>query len=158
DDEGRVKLERCLRLTLERDYEELAARSYANLTFHLVWRRSLVQATRVLREGLQYCAEHDLDAWTQYLRGMQARAHLYQGDWIGAEEQATAILRAPRTPISFRVPALVVLGLIRARRGDPGVEALLDEARDLAWATSEPQNTAPTAAARAEWRWLQGQQ
>jgi len=158
DESGRVKLERGLRLALEHDYEELVARSYANLTCHLVWRRSLVQATSYLRDGLEYCAEHDLDSWTQYLRGMQARAHLYQGEWIGAEDQATAILQAPRTPMAFRVPALLVLGLIRARRGDPGIEALLNEAHDVAWATGEPQNTAPTAAARDEWRWLQGQQ
>jgi DNA-binding CsgD family transcriptional regulator len=158
DEGGQGKLERGLRLALEHGYEELVARSYANMTCHLVWRRSFVQATRLLRDGLEYCTEHDLDSWMQYLRGMQARAHLYQGDWIGAEEQATAILQAPRTPVAFRVSALLALGLIRARRGDPGIEALLDEARDLAWATGEPQNTAPTAAACAEWRWLQGQQ
>jgi DNA-binding CsgD family transcriptional regulator len=157
DEAGRGKLERGLRLALERDYEELIARSYVNLTCHLVWRRSFAQATRALRDGLDYCAKRDLDSWTQYLRGMQARARLYQGDWSGAEDQATAILRSPWTPTSFRVPALLVLGLIRARRGDPGIEALLDEARDLAWATGEPQNTVPTAAARAEWRWLQGE-
>jgi DNA-binding CsgD family transcriptional regulator len=158
DEGGQGKLERGLRLALEHGYEELVARSYANMTCHLIWRRSFGQATRLLRDGLNYCAEHNLDSWTQYLRGMQARAHLYQGDWICAEDQATAISRAPQTPMAFRVSALLVLGLIRARRGDPGVEALLDEARDLAWATGEPQNGAPMAAARAEWRWLQGQQ
>ena len=45
---------------------------------------------------------------------------------------------------------------MRARRGDPGVQAALDEARDLAAATGEMQFISPVAAARAEWRWLQG--
>src|SRR5262249_27450804 len=55
-----------------------------------------------------------------------------------------------------RSPALCVLGLIRARRGDPRAETALDEARDMALATRESQYIAPTAAVRAEWRWLQG--
>jgi DNA-binding CsgD family transcriptional regulator len=157
DEGGQVTLERSLQLALEQGYEELVARSYANLTFHLVWRRRFAQATSSLRDGLEYCVEHHLDSWTLYLQGVQARAQLCQGDWSRAEELAATILRVPWTPTSFRVPALLAIGLIRARRGDPGVEALLDEARDLALATGEPQNIVPMAAARAEWRWLQAQ-
>jgi DNA-binding CsgD family transcriptional regulator len=60
-----------------------------------------------------------------------------------------------------RCPALLVLGQVRARRGDPGVQAALDEARDLALAAGFPRTGAmdsyvTIAAARAEWRWLQG--
>jgi len=49
-----------------------------------------------------------------------------------------------------------VLGRIRARRGDSSAEALLDEARDLALATGAMHRIEQVAAARAEWRWLQG--
>jgi DNA-binding CsgD family transcriptional regulator len=49
-----------------------------------------------------------------------------------------------------------VLAYVRLRRGDPGVEGLLDEERDLALATGALERIAPMAAARAEWRWLQG--
>jgi len=49
-----------------------------------------------------------------------------------------------------------VLGLVRARRGDPDVWTPLDEARALAEGSGELQRVAPVAAARAEARWLEG--
>src|SRR5262249_11713977 len=69
DEGGQIQLERSLQLALEQGYEELVARSYANLTFHLVWRRRFAQATSHLRDGLEFCVEHDLDSWTLYLQG-----------------------------------------------------------------------------------------
>jgi DNA-binding CsgD family transcriptional regulator len=55
-----------------------------------------------------------------------------------------------------RVVALSVLGLVRARRGDPGAEELFDEAWLLAEPTDELQRIEPAAAARAEAAWLAG--
>jgi DNA-binding CsgD family transcriptional regulator len=54
------------------------------------------------------------------------------------------------------VLALTVLGLVRARRGDPDVWAPLDEAWALAEPTGELQRIWPAAAARAEAAWLEG--
>jgi hypothetical protein len=54
------------------------------------------------------------------------------------------------------VDALVPLGLLQARRGDPDAAATLQEATDRAFATSELQWLAPVAAARAEHAWLAG--
>lgn len=51
---------------------------------------------------------------------------------------------------------LVVLALVRARRGDPGHAELLDEALALAEPTGELWRLGPVAAARAEAAWLQG--
>ena len=50
----------------------------------------------------------------------------------------------------------MVLGLVRARRGDPGVQELLDEAFELAWPTAELFRMAPVAAGLAEAAWLRG--
>jgi DNA-binding CsgD family transcriptional regulator len=52
---------------------------------------------------------------------------------------------------------LVVLGLVRARRGDPEVWPPLDEALALAEPTGELPRIAPAAAARAEAAWLEGE-
>jgi DNA-binding CsgD family transcriptional regulator len=52
--------------------------------------------------------------------------------------------------------ALIALGRLRARRGDPGVWSALDEARDLALRTGTVQRIAPMHAARAEAAWLEG--
>jgi DNA-binding CsgD family transcriptional regulator len=49
-----------------------------------------------------------------------------------------------------------VLGLVRARRGDPGQWAPLDEAWALAEPTGELPRLGPVAAARAEVAWLAG--
>jgi DNA-binding CsgD family transcriptional regulator len=58
--------------------------------------------------------------------------------------------------IAQRLPALVVLGLVRARRGDPGVGQLLDEAMRLALPTGELQRIGRVAAASAEVAWYRG--
>ncbi len=49
-----------------------------------------------------------------------------------------------------------MLGLVRARRGDPGAEAAFDEAWALAEPTGELPRLGPVAAARAEAAWLEG--
>ena len=56
----------------------------------------------------------------------------------------------------IRILALVVLALIRARRGDPGVQPLLDEAWSLGEQTGELPRIGPVAVARAEAAWLLG--
>jgi DNA-binding CsgD family transcriptional regulator len=156
DEAGRIKLERSLAIALEHGYEDHAARAYINLADNEVAFRHYAQATTYLEQGLAYCAEHDLDALEHSLRLCWALALLEQGNWAGAEEEATAILGVPWAPSVNRIPALTVLGMVRLRRGDPGVEAVLSELRDLALATGEMQQIAPMAAARSEWRWLQG--
>jgi DNA-binding CsgD family transcriptional regulator len=55
-----------------------------------------------------------------------------------------------------RIVALAVLGLIRARRGDPDPVSPLEEAWILARDTDELQRIEPIAAARAEALWLAG--
>jgi DNA-binding CsgD family transcriptional regulator len=70
-------------------------------------------------------------------------------------------LRVTWEDTTNRTPALLVLGQVRARRGDPGAQAALDEARDVAMDATvlragAMDNFVCIAAARAEWRWLQG--
>jgi DNA-binding CsgD family transcriptional regulator len=56
----------------------------------------------------------------------------------------------------LRILTLVVLALVRARRGDPEVATLLDEAWALAEPTGELFRMSPVAVARAEASWLLG--
>jgi DNA-binding CsgD family transcriptional regulator len=81
---------------------------------------------------------------------------LDEGRWAEAAESAAFVLRDPRTWPVPRVYALAVLGLVRARRGDPEVWPPLDQALALAAPTGELQQIAPAAAARAEAAWLEG--
>jgi ATP/maltotriose-dependent transcriptional regulator MalT len=156
NEKGQARMARGLQLALEHGYEEQVARAYGNLADISVKQREYAEAADYLQAGLTYCAEHDMDAMHNSMRAIQARMLLDQGDWTGAEEYITRLLSLPQIQAADRIPALLVLGLVRMRRGDPGVEAALDEARDLAAATGEMQCISPVAAARAEWRWLQG--
>jgi DNA-binding CsgD family transcriptional regulator len=154
DKRGREKLEQSLRIALEHGFEEHVARAYTNLAEHAVMFRDYVQAERHHADGIAYCTERDLDSWSLYMRGWRARARLDQGEWAEADADATAVLSVPQAPAAIRIPALIVLGRVRARRGDPGAWPVLDEARDLALSTGEMQRIAPMAAARAEAAWL----
>ena len=154
--DGFVKLERSLALALDADLEEHVARAYTNLSSRAVSARDYAAADRHLSAGLAYCEEHDLDAWAVYMTGWLACLRLGQGRWDEAADNATAVLRRPNVAIPSRIQPLVVLGRLRARRGDPDPWGPLDEALELAVRTEELQRLAPVAAARAEARWLAG--
>ncbi len=158
DEQGRAHLERSLQLALERGWEEHVARAYTNLACCAVSTRDYPLAERFLQEGLAYCAEHDLDSWGTYMRVWQARASFEQGSWDDAAQEATRVLERYRLPAAAKIPALVVLGWVRVRRGDPGSIPVLDEACTLALATGELQRIVPVAAACAEAAWLGGNQ
>jgi DNA-binding CsgD family transcriptional regulator/tetratricopeptide (TPR) repeat protein len=156
DERGRAYLERSLRLSLDRGWEEHVARAYNNLACCAVMNRDYPLAERFLQDGLAYCIEHDLDSWETYMEAWHARASFEQGRWDGAGSEAASVLARKRLPAAARIPALVALGWVRVRRGDPGGAELLDEARSLALATGELQRIVPVAAARAEAAWLRG--
>ena len=113
-------------------------------------------AQQYLDEGLTLCAERGIELHRLYLLSTRAHLELDQGHWADAADTAESVKRVPRTSTTPRIHALVVLGLLRARRGDPQVHELLDEARELAWPTGELHRIAPVAAAMAEAAWLRG--
>jgi DNA-binding CsgD family transcriptional regulator/tetratricopeptide (TPR) repeat protein len=154
-DEGR-KLEQGLELALRADLAEQAGRAYVVLVATAVGGRRYGLAARHLHAGLDYCSDRGLERDRRYLLASRARLELDQGRWAAASDAAAAVLRVPRTSVSPRIEALVVLGLVRARRGDPGRWAPLEEA----WALAEPTRELPrlrtAALARAEAAWLDG--
>ena len=116
-------------------------------------RRYDVAADRLAR-GLDYCSDHGLELFRLYLLSFRARLYLAQGRWAQAADTADMVLGIPRTSIHPRITALTVLGLVRARRGDPGHRPLLDEAWGLAQPSGMVSRIGPVAAARAEAAWL----
>jgi DNA-binding CsgD family transcriptional regulator len=97
-----------------------------------------------------------VELYLQYLLALRGRVELNQGRWTAAAESATAVLRIHRQSITPRINALVVLGLVRARRGDPEHAPLLEEAWLRAQPTGELGRLGWVAAARAESAWLAG--
>ena len=148
-------LERSLQLALASDMHDHAARAYANLAWQAVIDRDYARAGRYLDDGLGYAMHRDLDSWTFYMLGVRARRYLEQGRWQEAAADAGAVLEASRAAL-LRINPLLVLGLVRVRRGDPGGDELLGEARALAMPTGEVMRIGPLAAACAEAAWLKG--
>jgi DNA-binding CsgD family transcriptional regulator/tetratricopeptide (TPR) repeat protein len=153
---GKEQLERSLELALRAGLAEQVARAYVLLVGSAVASRRHGLATRHLQAGLEYCGDRGLERDRRYLLAYRARLALDQGRWGEASEDAAAVLRVPRTAVTPRIVALVVLGLVRARRGDPGPWTPLEEAWALAEPTRELPRLAPVAAARAEAAWLEG--
>jgi DNA-binding CsgD family transcriptional regulator len=156
DADGEAQLRESLRLALEHDLPEHAARAWTNLGSAGVQSRQYATALADLDAGIAYCIERDLDSWTLYMRGWRAKLHFEQGRWSLATDDADAVIHAAHVPAISRIPALAVLGHVRARRGDPGAAPILDDALTLATETGELQRIAPVALARAELAWLRG--
>jgi len=82
----------------------------------------------MIERGLDYCTGRGLDLWRLYLHDSRAEAHMQQGRFTEAVQTADLVLRNHETYLP-KFLALVVVGRVRARRGDPEVWRLLDEAR-----------------------------
>jgi DNA-binding SARP family transcriptional activator len=154
--EGRARLERSLALAQQAGLAEHAGRAFIHLAWAATRHRSHDAAERTRTLGLEYCREHGLDLFRVYLDAYGARSALDRGRWPEADTLAESVLRAPLASTLPRVIALVVLGLVRLRRGEPGAPELLDEASALAGPAGELQYIGPVAAARAEAAWLEG--
>jgi DNA-binding CsgD family transcriptional regulator len=154
DDRGRVHLEKSLALARAAALPEWIAGAFINLGSACGEVYRFADADRYLTEGIRYAAEHDLDYARHYMQAWLALTRLYQGRWGEAGEAARPVAENPHAAAISRIMALVALGRLRTRRGDPGAAAALDEALELALRTRTLQRLGPVRAARAEAAWL----
>ena len=110
----------------------------------------------MLEDGIAYTSERNLDFFRLFMLAHRARLELDSGRWTEAADGAAFLLQHPQLASITRLNALVVLALVRARRGDPDVWGPLEEAQRLATDTDELQRLYPVAAATAEALWLSG--
>jgi DNA-binding CsgD family transcriptional regulator len=113
----------------------------------------LPRSEQYLREHLVWADEHDL--WPYYSLSWLALVQAYTGRWDEATVTASDVLSKADDAIS-RISALVALGRIRARRGDPGAMDVLDEALELSRPGGHLQRLGHVHAARAEAMWIIG--
>ncbi len=154
DPEGWERLEESLRRALAGGFDEHAARAYTNLASAAVTQRETARAEVWLAAGIAFCSDRDLDSWRLYMTGWRARAALESGRFAAAADDAEWVVSRPGVAPVSRLSALVVLGLVRLRGGDPGGAALLDEAWAVAASSEELQRLVPAVVARAEAAWL----
>ncbi len=154
---GRGQLERSLALSVQEDLATDAGRAFINLASCLGCAGRWTDAIPHIESGIEYCRERGLEAWTKSLLGLRAESELALGQWGAAAETAGAILAAPRDQVLMPlVEALTVLALVRARRGDPEYQPLLNNARELVQNCGDLEALTLVANARAETAWLEG--
>ena len=117
--EGVEKLTRALELAGRAGLPEQVGHTYELLSLTFVLSRSHASANEYLDAGIRYCSEHGLELYRLYLLAYRARSELDQGRWSDAAATAAVVSRVPRASTMPRTIAQVVLGLVRARRGDP---------------------------------------
>jgi DNA-binding CsgD family transcriptional regulator len=149
-------LRRALDVALSAGLDEQAGRAFKNLYGKYVDEWRFAEAERYFIDGVAYCDEHDLGSGAAFLQGERVAALERTGRWDEAVALSTELLATADVPI-YRLRALVALGLIRARRGQPGAWEYLDEAAAAADACGEPQWIIVVRLARAEARWLHGE-
>jgi DNA-binding CsgD family transcriptional regulator len=129
------------------------ANAYTMLASGLAEMYELERAGQWAHEHLSFAGRHDLDLW--YVSSWLAAIHVYSGRWDEGASLAQQVLDGQVSTIS-RITALVALGRVRARRGDPGADEVLDEALALSLPGGHLQRLGHVRAARAEAAWLVG--
>ena len=109
-----------------------------------------------IEEGIAFARSRDLDRQALYMEAWQAMCDMYAGRWDAAGERAPEVLAQDPQPSTTRIVALVTLGRLRSRRGDPGAGDVLDQALELAARSGTLQRLGPACVARAEAAWLRG--
>ncbi len=149
-------LQECLALARRSGLEPRVATVYGNWGATACDIYRLDDAATYLAKGIEYSAERDLDLIRLHLLAWQSLTELYLGHWSEAAEIVNKVIVRQEITSINRIPALVALGRLRARRGDPDPQAPLDEALELALQAYAFQNIGPVRAARAEAAWLAG--
>ena len=156
DRRGLETLQRSLAIALEHDLHEDVGRAYSNLVSISVREHLHDISERYVSEGIAYCETHEVQDSLAYIRAYAAHFDLSMGRWADAARVASELVDNHALAVPQRLPALVVHALVRARKGERGVDALIDEALRLALPTGELQRIGRIAAARSEIAWYRG--
>jgi DNA-binding CsgD family transcriptional regulator/tetratricopeptide (TPR) repeat protein len=115
----------------------------------------LERADTYISETSAFCTDHDLGVFEAFAIGAAALVELHRGDWMQALAYADDVLTRPTLTPMHRIMPLVSVALVRARRGEQPVAALLDEAL-AASDIDDLYRLGVVWAARAEVAWLAG--
>jgi DNA-binding CsgD family transcriptional regulator len=156
-EEGFGQLQQSLELALKNSYHEHIARAYTNQSYSSLILKNYSLSNEALEKGLAYCEERDLDSWLSYMMTIKARLKLETGSWKEAHCIANDLLKNENQAGVVKIGALVVAGIIRARRGNGDALPLLQEARARAFETMELLRIIPTLSALLEYEWIIGE-
>jgi DNA-binding CsgD family transcriptional regulator len=144
---------RSIEVSRENRLEYRVAMGYLMLASGLGEMYELERSEEYAHAFLAHAEDHGMDQ--SYIRSWLACVRVYRGDWDGGAAIAQSVLDQGRGAIG-RITALIALGRLRARRGDPGASEVLDEALELARPGEHLQRLGHVHAARAEASWIAG--
>lgn len=153
---GCAYLERLLEVARETGQETHIANTYAYLGACSVELHQFHRAEQYLAEGIDYVSDRVLDIFHHFMFAWQALTSLYLGHWHEAARVTAKLLESPTGSAVRKIPTLVTLGRLYARRGDTDAHKVLEEALRLATQTGTLQHLGWVRAARAEAAWLAG--
>jgi DNA-binding CsgD family transcriptional regulator len=116
----------------------------------------LAFAETYLTAEIDFAGSRDLFHSLLYGTAWLALVRMLTGDWNRATDLAEEVLSFPSSSSISQMMALLALGRVRTRRGDPDASLALDAGMALASPTGTLQRIGPLRAARAEARWLAG--
>ncbi len=150
-------LREALSMALDRQLDVLAGGAYSTLYELLVTSFRLPDADADYRAGVAFCDDRELAVYGSCLRGRHALSLVEQGRWDEALAVADEVLTSTASPVNL-LTSRVATALVRMRRGDPvaDVDAVLVPALDSATTLDETPWVVMTRLARAEQRWLGG--
>jgi DNA-binding CsgD family transcriptional regulator/tetratricopeptide (TPR) repeat protein len=152
DDTGEPMLKKSLSLSLQTGFDEEASRTFCNLGFNYLFRRNFEFAQKCFTEGIEHCNEKDVDTYRLFLVAGLSKIALDLGNWDEAVEKAERVLIQKNVNFFDKITAFAVIGIVRARRNDPGALIALDKA--ISSPLQSGDCTFIAKAAKAEVYWL----
>lgn len=153
DPAGRSQVEAAVRLGLEQNLGEFAARAMNNLGLLSLWRGRPVQALDEFERLVEYTQARELDAW--YIAAIATRATLsvMQGRWDQADLDLEVVI-GQRTCRQTEIETLNTAAILRARRGDPGSADLVEDALSSIEGFADHEASVTACALAMEGAWI----
>jgi DNA-binding CsgD family transcriptional regulator len=154
-DDWEAPLREGLALALGHGVDNIAGSCYTTLHELLVQSFRFADSEVVYVAGLAFCDDHEQATYGTCLRGRRALALAELGRWDDALDVAAEVLHTTASPVNL-LTSQVATGVVLMRRGEPGAAALLEAATYSADMLGETPWIVMTRLARAEDRWLAG--
>jgi DNA-binding CsgD family transcriptional regulator len=141
---------RSLELAISRNLPNQAGRAYGNLYGISCDQFRFEEAEQYYRDGVAYCDQNDLSTHSYFLRACRTAVLDHRGHWDEALATSAQLLEESSAAPLNQICVQALIGVIRARRGEPAAWAALDSAIAKAAPTGQPQYVIPARLARTE--------
>src|ERR1700733_12659545 len=143
-------IRRSLELAISGNLPTQAGRAYSNLYVISCVQVRFDEGDQYYRDGIPYSEQNDLDKHSYFLRATRTIVLEHRGRWDEAVAIGALLLEESLAAPLNQISVQALIGVIHARRGEPGVWRALDSAIANAAPTGQPQYVVPTRLARTE--------